>query len=168
MSGYARLYWFSVHVAAIAFGIYGGVRLRLGELAGAVPARDHDPGMPARSAPAARRRDRLDVEAAPGEQPGRHRVGVPHLARAELVAAPDRSRHGRHEVEKPPGDPGSSLNRCGPPTASTRSGITPSGQRRTWSRKMRKRPAQRLPTAPSATTPRAAPFASGIGAISIT
>ena len=26
MSGYARLYWFTVHVAAIALGVYGGIR----------------------------------------------------------------------------------------------------------------------------------------------
>ena len=47
-----------------------------------------------------RRTDRVRWEAATGEQPRDHRVRVPHLARAELVSAPDRSRQGANQVEQ--------------------------------------------------------------------
>jgi hypothetical protein len=45
--------------------------------------------------------DRADVEPRAGDQPGDHRVRVPHLARAELVAAPHRRRHLGDEREQP-------------------------------------------------------------------
>ena len=60
--------------------------------------------MPARqpgSSSTDRKRDRLDVEPAAREEPRDRRVRVPHLARAQLVAAPDRRRHLRHELEQP-------------------------------------------------------------------
>ena len=43
--------------------------------------------------------DRLGREAAACDQPGDHRVGVPHLARCELVATPDGRRDVGNEVE---------------------------------------------------------------------
>src|SRR5215211_4754081 len=44
--------------------------------------------------------DRLGREAAAGQQPGDHRVRVPHLARAQLVSTPDRARQGPDQVEE--------------------------------------------------------------------
>jgi hypothetical protein len=63
---------------------------------------------------------------------------------------------------------GSSVSRRGLPTASSTSGICPSRQRRISYRKIRNRPAQRVPTGPSATTPRCSPRVSRTGACSIT
>ena len=40
-----------------------------------------------------------------GDEPGDHRVRVPHLARPELVASPHGRRHGRDEVAEPACDP---------------------------------------------------------------
>ena len=40
-----------------------------------------------------------------GDEPGDHRVRVPHLARLELVASPHRRRHARDEVAQPACDP---------------------------------------------------------------
>ena len=58
---------------------------------------DDKPGVPAGSAAARRRVDRRGREPGTRKQPGDQRVGVPHLARAELVPAPRRpsGRHGR-------------------------------------------------------------------------
>jgi hypothetical protein len=44
--------------------------------------------------------NRFGVEAAACNQPRDERVGVPHLASAEFVAAPHRRRHERHQVEQ--------------------------------------------------------------------
>jgi hypothetical protein len=55
--------------------------------------------MPARSATAGRWIDRVDVEAGAGDEPGDQGVRVPHLACPELVAAPDRRRDLRHQLE---------------------------------------------------------------------
>jgi len=41
-------------------------------------------------------------QATAGEEPGYERIRVPHLSGAELVAAPDRDRNARGEVEHPP------------------------------------------------------------------
>jgi hypothetical protein len=42
---------------------------------------------------------RLDVEATAGDEPGGQRVGVPHLPCSALVAAPDETRNGGHEIK---------------------------------------------------------------------
>jgi hypothetical protein len=42
---------------------------------------------------------RLDLEATADDEPGGQRVGVPHLSCSALVAAPDETRNGGHEVE---------------------------------------------------------------------
>jgi hypothetical protein len=63
-------------------------------------ARDCNTGFPAWSAPSSRERDRLGSHPAARNQPGDHRVRVPHLAYVELVATPNRSRHGRHQGKK--------------------------------------------------------------------
>ncbi len=46
------------------------------------------------------------VEAGPGEQPGSHRVGVPHFSQVQFIAAPGRGRDLRHVVEEGMGGPG--------------------------------------------------------------
>ena len=58
--------------------------------------------MPARRPSIARKRDRLDVDSAAGEKPGDRRVGIPHLACVQVVAAPDGRRDLGHELEQPP------------------------------------------------------------------
>jgi hypothetical protein len=60
---------------------------------------DHDPCPPAGCAPAARWLDRLHLHPGAGDDPAHHRVGVPHLTRAQLVAAPSRRWHRRNEVK---------------------------------------------------------------------
>src|SRR5687767_2135053 len=65
-------------------------------------ARHNETSTPTRSAPADRRMHRLAAEAAAGNQPGDHRVRVPHLACEELVASPDRRGHMRHQFKKAP------------------------------------------------------------------
>jgi hypothetical protein len=65
-----------------------------------LPARDDDPGMPARSSSTAWKPDRLDVESAAGDEPGDRGVRVPHLACAQFVAAPDGRWYLRHELEQ--------------------------------------------------------------------
>ena len=70
---------------------------------GPLAPRDDDPGLPARRPSPARKRDRLDVESAAGDEPGDGRVRVPHLAGVQLVAAPDGRRYLRHELEQAPG-----------------------------------------------------------------
>jgi hypothetical protein len=62
----------------------------------------------------------------------------------------------------------SSLRQRGLSTASSTSAIRPSRQRRISYRKIRNRPAQRVPTGPSATTPRRSPWSSRTGACSMT
>jgi hypothetical protein len=61
-------------------------------------ASNHDAGVPTRCPTAGRRPDRFCVDAAPSDQPGGHRVGVPHLPRAELVASPDGRGNLGHET----------------------------------------------------------------------
>src|SRR4029453_12585247 len=51
-------------------------------------------------ASAGRGTDRAGWQAAAGQQPRNHRVGVPHLARPQLVSAPPRARQGADEVEE--------------------------------------------------------------------
>ena len=63
---------------------------------------DHKSSPPAWSAPTRRSLDRLDRQAATGDQPGNHRVGVPHLTRCELVATPDGGGYVGNEVEYTP------------------------------------------------------------------
>ena len=65
-------------------------------------ARDRDARVPARRPSARRRVDRPGVEPAADDQPGDQGVRVPHLARAQLVAAPDGRRHLRHQPEQTP------------------------------------------------------------------
>ena len=68
-----------------------------------------------------------------GEHPGHHRVGVPHLAGVELVAAPDGPRNGRQRVEHPAGggriiaDPNRARRRPRPDRGSTRRSAPRSG-----------------------------------------
>jgi hypothetical protein len=46
--------------------------------------------------------DRVDIEPAARDQPGDHRVRVPHLADPQLIASPDRRRHLGHQLEQAP------------------------------------------------------------------
>jgi hypothetical protein len=48
-----------------------------------------------------RRPDRVRWQAAAGEQPGDHRVGVPHLARPKLVPAPDGAGQRADQLQEP-------------------------------------------------------------------
>jgi hypothetical protein len=43
---------------------------------------------------------RLGAKASAGDQPGDHRVGIPHLACLALVASPDEWRHGGHDIAR--------------------------------------------------------------------
>jgi hypothetical protein len=65
-------------------------------------ARHNNTSIPTRGAPAGWRMHRLDGEAAPRDQPGNHRVRVPHLACPELVASPDRSGYVVHQLKETP------------------------------------------------------------------
>ena len=87
--------------------------------------------VPARGATARRGYQEVGREPGRRDQPGDHRVRVPHLARLQLVAPPHGCRHGRGELEEPAGEDGSPVSRRGPPTASARSGIDPPRQQRT-------------------------------------
>jgi hypothetical protein len=49
---------------------------------------------------------RTTSDAALGQQPGDHGVGVPHLAGPELVSAPNRAGQGVHQLQEPAGDQG--------------------------------------------------------------
>jgi len=84
-------------------------------------------GIPARG-PAARWRAKL-LRGQPcrGDQPGGHRVGVPHLAELELVASPHGPRGGRDEIEEPPGRARTGGEPAGPADglAEIRDGATP-------------------------------------------
>ena len=68
--------------------------------------------MPARDRRASPERDCVPAaqmvrgEACGGDQPGRHGVRVPHLARLELVASPHRRRDCRGEIQQPAGGAG--------------------------------------------------------------
>lgn len=64
-------------------------------------ARDDDPSVPSGSPPSSRRANLRRVKAAPHKQPGDERVGVPHFAGAQFVAAPDGRRHSRYQFEQP-------------------------------------------------------------------
>jgi len=48
--------------------------------------------------------DRLGVDPAARDHPSDHRVGIPHLARAELITAPHRGWHLRYHVEHAPSE----------------------------------------------------------------
>src|SRR4051794_29098796 len=61
--------------------------------------RDHDAGVPARRPSPGGRLRRLGVDPAASEGPCDHGVRVPHLARAELVAAPHRCRNLRDDAK---------------------------------------------------------------------
>src|SRR3954471_6400367 len=62
-------------------------------------ARDEQPSLPAGCAAPGRRPNRPGVDRAARDDPGDHRVRVPHLAGPELIASPDGSRDLRDHVE---------------------------------------------------------------------
>jgi len=66
--------------------------------------RDDHASAPAGRAPPLRRMDRLGVDPAARDHPSDHRVGIPHLARAELITAPHRGWHLRYHVEHAPSE----------------------------------------------------------------
>src|SRR4029079_18951964 len=66
-----------------------------------VPRLEDLRAVPAGSWTSVWKRDRLDVEPAPSEQPRDGRIGIPHLARAQFVTPPDRRRHVRRELDQP-------------------------------------------------------------------
>jgi hypothetical protein len=66
-----------------------GTSLRL------LPVSHDESSLPARSAAAVRRVDRLRPQAALSDQPRDHRVGVPHLTGSQLVPTPKRASGGR-------------------------------------------------------------------------
>ena len=94
-----------VHGRSVAAGARAGIRSCAAPWFGLLPSghrspmRDDDACTPAGRPPSRRRADRLGIEAAAGEQPRDHRVGVPHLPGAELVAPPNRRRRERHEIK---------------------------------------------------------------------
>ena len=57
--------------------------------------------MPPRCASSCRRLDRSGVYPAPSDQPGGHRVGVPHLTGTQLITAPHGRRHLGNQIEQP-------------------------------------------------------------------
>lgn len=69
-------------------------------------ARDHDSRVPPRRAAVGGRTQRLSRDPAALDQPRGQRVRVPHLARVELIAPPDRRGHLAHQVEHPLGEAG--------------------------------------------------------------
>ena len=125
-------------------------------------------GSPARCPPMGRKVDLLDRQAGARDQPGDDRVRVPHVARLELVSPPHGRRHGGNELEH-------AMRRLW-----IISHAHGAGDRfvDVWDRSARpaadlvaeesQAPAKRLPTGPSATTPRRARHASGDGATSMT
>lgn len=63
------------------------------------PPRDRHARIPSRRPTVRWGASRFPREACSNQYPRRHGVGVPHLSRAELVAAPHRCGNTRHEVE---------------------------------------------------------------------
>src|SRR5512132_1953286 len=61
--------------------------------------RDLNARPPAGRATPGRRLDTAGIEASAGEQPGHHRVRVPHLAGVAFVSTPDQGGDTRHEIE---------------------------------------------------------------------
>ena len=82
--------------------------------------------MPARSS-SAYGGSGIDSTSSPlrASEPGDGRVRVPHLAGAQLVAAPDGRRHRRHQLEQAAGAAGIAPRRRGLSTASSTSGMSP-------------------------------------------
>jgi hypothetical protein len=77
---------------------------RRGVTDSAWPAVGHDNARPPPwRPPAGRGPDCLHGQAALGQQPGDHRVGVPHLARPQLVAAPDRAGQAANQLQQATG-----------------------------------------------------------------
>ncbi len=68
-------------------------RERIGRHLRFLPRCDHEPGLPSERASCCRRLDRLAVYPAPPDQPGDHRVRVPHVTGLEIIAAPHGRRH---------------------------------------------------------------------------
>jgi hypothetical protein len=62
--------------------------------------RRHYPGVPPRCTSPFGRLDRIDVKSGACDQPGDHRVRIPHFSCTELVTAPHEHRHVRHQFEK--------------------------------------------------------------------
>src|SRR4029450_3750027 len=56
--------------------------------------------LPSRRASAGRGTDRAGWQAATGQQPRNHRIGVPHLARPQLLPAPHRAGQAADQVEE--------------------------------------------------------------------
>jgi hypothetical protein len=67
-----------------------------------LPTCDHQPGVPAGCPPSCRRPNRLGVQAATGDDPGDHRVRVPHFSRSQLIATPDGSGHLADQAKQEP------------------------------------------------------------------
>ena len=61
--------------------------------------RDLNARPPAGRATPGRRLDTAGIEASAGEQPGHHRVRVPHLAGVAFVSTPDQGGDTRHEIK---------------------------------------------------------------------
>lgn len=91
------------------------------------PSHGHS-GVPAGSPSVGRKLG--ERQAAPYHQPRDHRVRVPHLTGAQLVATPGQHRYRPQQPEQPAHRRGMSVRRCGLATASAMSGMAPSGQQR--------------------------------------
>ena len=63
-------------------------------------ASHHEPSVPARRATTVRWLDRIRIQTAAGDWPRDRRVGVPHLAGAQLVPTPNWRRKGGHQVKQ--------------------------------------------------------------------
>ena len=73
-------------------------------LKGFLASRHDDSRVPSRRSPMSWHLDRLCVDAAADEDPRNERVGVPHLARAEFIAAPHDRRDVWNQSEQAPSD----------------------------------------------------------------
>jgi hypothetical protein len=68
-----------------------------------VAPRDHETRVPPRRSSTGRRVDPVGLRSGADQQPRDHGVGIPHVARVQLVSAPHGRRYERHQVEYPLG-----------------------------------------------------------------
>jgi hypothetical protein len=64
-----------------------------------IAGRDLKAGAPARSTTAGRRLDTAGIETSVGDQPGNHRVRVPHIASVAFVPTPNQGWNRGHQIE---------------------------------------------------------------------
>src|SRR5689334_20872487 len=82
---------------------------------GVLPCCDDKPSGPPGGTAVGGHADGAGVVAAAGQEPGDQGVGVPHLTRMQLIAAPRGGRKGGSKIEQPPSpeDTGAQVLRAG-------------------------------------------------------